>query len=61
MSLKFEPLKEWFTAFYQVILGQDQGPRLGSFIKFYGIKKMANLFIKRLFGKIEDKKNFVKN
>ena len=28
MSLKFEPLKEWFTAFYQVILGQDQGPRL---------------------------------
>ena len=24
MSLKFENLKDWFSAFYQVILGQDQ-------------------------------------
>jgi len=39
MSLKFENLKDWFSAFYQVVLGQGQGPRLGSFIKFYGIKK----------------------
>ena len=37
MSLKFENLKDWFSAFYQVILGQDH-PRLGSFIKFYGIQ-----------------------
>ena len=48
MSLKFEPLKEWFTAFYQVILGQDQGPRLGSFIKFYGVKKTISLVKEKL-------------
>ena len=48
MSLKFENLKDWFSAFYQVILGQDQGPRLGSFIKFYGIEKTILLFEEKL-------------
>ena len=43
MELNFDNLKDWFSAFYQVILGQDQGPRLGSFIKFYGIKKTITL------------------
>ena len=43
MELKFSNLKDWFSAFYQVILGQDQGPRLGSFIKFYGIKQTIEL------------------
>ena len=43
MSLNFENLKDWFSAFYQVILGQDQGPRLGSFIKLYGIQKTIKL------------------
>ena len=48
MSLKFENLKDWFSAFYQVILGQDQGPRLGSFIKFYGIEKTILLLEEKL-------------
>ena len=48
MSLKFENLKDWFSAFYQVILGQDQGPRLGSFIKFYGLKKTILLLEEKL-------------
>ncbi len=43
MELNFDNLKDWFSAFYQVILGQDQGPRLGSFIKFYGVKKTIEL------------------
>ena len=43
MELNFDKLKDWFSAFYQVILGQDQGPRLGSFIKFYGIEKTITL------------------
>ena len=34
---KFENLKDYFKLVYQVILGQDQGPRLGSFIKLFGI------------------------
>ena len=48
MSLKFDNLKDWFSAFYQVILGQDQGPRLGSFIKFYGLKKTILLLEEKL-------------
>tara|TARA_B100000579_G_scaffold167870_1_gene136573 strand:+ start:311 stop:1855 length:1545 start_codon:yes stop_codon:yes gene_type:complete len=43
MSMHFENLKELFSAFYEVILGQKQGPRLGSFIKFFGIKKTIEL------------------
>ena len=43
MSLNFENLKDWFSGFYQVVLGQQQGPRLGSFIKFYGIDKTVEI------------------
>ncbi|MEM7216289.1 MAG: lysine--tRNA ligase [Pseudomonadota bacterium] len=35
----FENLREWFQALYQVLLGQDQGPRFGSFVALYGIDK----------------------
>ena len=31
-----EPLRDWFQAIYQVLLGQDQGPRFGSFAALYG-------------------------
>ena len=31
-----EPLRDWFQALYQVLLGQDQGPRFGSFAALYG-------------------------
>ena len=36
---KFENLKDFFKLVYQVLLGQEKGPRLGSFIKLYGIKE----------------------
>ena len=39
----FENLKDFFKLVYQVLLGQEQGPRLGSFIKLYGITKTINL------------------
>lgn len=48
MQLEFENLKDWFSGFYEVILGQEQGPRLGSFIKFYGIKKTIELLNKKI-------------
>ncbi len=32
----FENLRQWFQALYQVLLGQDQGPRFGSFAALYG-------------------------
>jgi lysyl-tRNA synthetase class 1 len=30
-------LKAWFRSLYQTLLGQDEGPRMGSFIALYGI------------------------
>jgi lysyl-tRNA synthetase class 1 len=39
----FENLRDFFKIVYQVLLGQEQGPRLGSFIKLYGIKKTIKL------------------
>jgi len=35
----FDNLREFFKFIYQVLLGQEQGPRLGSFIKLYGVKE----------------------
>ena len=35
----FENLKDFFKLVYKVLLGQEQGPRLGSFIKLFGIRE----------------------
>ncbi|MEO1275343.1 MAG: lysine--tRNA ligase, partial [Pseudomonadota bacterium] len=33
----FEPLRDWFKAIYEVLLGASQGPRFGGFIALYGV------------------------
>ena len=43
----FENLKDFFKLVYQVLLGQEQGPRLGSFIKLFGIIETVD-YIKKL-------------
>ena len=52
MSLKFDNLKDWFSALYEILLGQTQGPRLGSFIILYGVKEVINLIDKAIEGKL---------
>jgi len=47
---KFENLKDFFKLVYQVLFGQEQGPRLGSFIKLYGVKETIDL-IKKVLAK----------
>ncbi len=47
----FEPLRDWFTALYEVLLGQSQGPRFGSFVALYGIAETRNLIANALEGK----------
>ncbi len=39
----FENLRDWFRALYEVLLGQSQGPRMGSFIALYGVEETCNL------------------
>jgi len=46
----FENLRDWFKALYEVLLGQSQGPRFGSFVALYGIAETAALIDKALNG-----------
>ncbi|MTD98767.1 lysine--tRNA ligase [Paracoccus sp. YIM 132242] len=48
----FEPLRDWFAALYQVLLGADQGPRFGGFIALYGIDETRALIEKALAGEL---------
>jgi lysyl-tRNA synthetase class 1 len=44
----FENLRDWFKALYEVLFGEAQGPRFGSFIKAYGIENTRALIAERL-------------
>ncbi|MGI9408492.1 MAG: lysine--tRNA ligase [Hyphomicrobiaceae bacterium] len=43
-------LRDWFKAIYEVLLGQSQGPRFGSFIALYGIAETRELITQGLSG-----------
>lgn len=44
----FEPLRNWFKALYEVLLGQSQGPRFGSFVALFGTEKTIELIKEKL-------------
>jgi lysyl-tRNA synthetase class 1 len=46
----FESLRDWFRALYEVLLGQSQGPRMGSFIALYGLGETIQLIERALAG-----------
>ena len=48
----FEPMKDWFQALYQVLLGADQGPRFGGFIALYGVAETRALIERALAGEL---------
>jgi lysyl-tRNA synthetase, class I len=39
----FTNLRDWFQALYEVLLGQSQGPRFGSFIALFGLTETITL------------------
>ena len=47
----FEPLRAWFGALYEVLLGQTQGPRFGSFAALFGCAQTAAMIRERLAGR----------
>ncbi len=49
---RFEPLRAWFTALYEVLLGASQGPRFGGFIALYGVQETVALIDKALQGEL---------
>jgi lysyl-tRNA synthetase class 1 len=46
----FADLRAWFKALYEVLLGQEQGPRWGTFVKLYGLAEMKTLIRRALKG-----------
>ncbi len=41
---------EWFATLYQVLLGQEKGPRFGSFVELYGLKETVAMIDAALAG-----------
>ena len=48
----FEPLRDWFKALYEVLFGQEQGPRFGSFAAIFGVREAAALIRKGIAGEL---------
>jgi lysyl-tRNA synthetase class 1 len=49
---RFDPLRDWFKALYEVLLGASQGPRFGGFIALYGVEETVALIDDALAGKL---------
>ena len=49
---RFDPLRDWFKALYEVLLGASQGPRFGGFIALYGVEETIALIEKGLAGEL---------
>ena len=43
-----ENLREWFKVIYEIIFGDQDGPRMGFFISFFGIKESMELINKHI-------------
>ena len=48
----FDPLRDWFKALYEVLLGASDGPRFGGFVALYGIKESLDLIDRGLAGEL---------
>ncbi len=45
-------LRDWFKLIYEVVFGEVDGPRMGFFISFFGVKETIDLMEKKLKIKI---------
>lgn len=46
----YDSLRDWFKALYQILLGQEQGPRIGSFFALYGVQETIALIDRAIAG-----------
>ena len=44
--------QNWFNMLYQVLLGEEKGPRFGSFVALYGIDNTRNLIARAVKGEL---------
>ena len=43
-----EKLREWFKLIYEVVFGDENGPRMGFFISFFGVNETKELIINKI-------------
>ena len=43
-----ENLRDWFKLIYEVVFGDENGPRIGFFISFFGVKETKHLIMDKL-------------
>ena len=43
-----ENLRDWFKLIYEVVFGDENGPRMGFFISFFGVKETKQLIVDKL-------------
>ena len=48
----FDPLRDWFRALYEVLLGASEGPRFGGFVALYGVSESIALIDRALAGEL---------
>ena len=41
-------LRDWFKLIYEVVFGDQNGPRMGFFISFFGVQETKDLIQKRV-------------
>ncbi len=43
-----ENLRDWFRLIYEVVFGDENGPRMGFFISFFGVKETKDLIVNKI-------------
>ena len=43
-----ENLRDWFKLIYEVVFGDENGPRMGFFISFFGVKETKDLILSKI-------------
>lgn len=51
----FDPLRDWFRALYEVLLGATEGPRFGGFVALYGVEETLRLIEARLAAPVAER------
>jgi len=44
----YENLRDWFKLIYEVVFGDENGPRMGFFISFFGVKETKDLILNKI-------------
>ena len=43
-----ENLRDWFKLIYEVVFGDENGPRMGFFISFFGVNETKELLVSKI-------------